>query len=447
MPFKVIIIGGSVTGLTLAHCLDLAGIDYVVLEKHHQVHPQVGASLVIMPNGARVLEQLGVLDHLRTIGQRYELAHFMFPDGFQYCNRAPTVVNQRFQLPLLSVERRQFLEVIYSRLKDKSRVHVEKRVVSIESTQDDVSVKTSDGSIYCGDLVVGADGVNSTVRSEMWRMAAGLVTEEEKAGLYAEYCGLFGISSGTPATKGFQNIFRSNNLYVILVFPGGGGDVYWCVVKKMDRKYTYPDIPRFSSEQKLAMGESLAASPIWEDVRFGDLWTRRRTCSMVALEENLFKTWHHGRIVCIGDSISKMTPNIGQGAQMSIESAAGLTNALRALVNAHEKPATHEITAALDDFQRSLAPRLVRINKFSRQATRLQTMDGLSRRLLARYILPWFSDRMADSICRMAGTGIVLDFVPCTIRDRQPPTTGKSWAAMLVCVLLVACMVRWKLKS
>jgi FAD dependent monooxygenase len=65
MPFKAIIIGGSIAGLTLAHTFTLAGIDHVVLEARDTISPQLGASIIIMPNGARILDQIGVYEEMR----------------------------------------------------------------------------------------------------------------------------------------------------------------------------------------------------------------------------------------------------------------------------------------------------------------------------------------------------------------------------------------------
>lgn len=54
---RVIIVGGSIAGLTLAHCLHHSDIDFVVLEARQEIAPQVGASIVVLPNGARILDQ------------------------------------------------------------------------------------------------------------------------------------------------------------------------------------------------------------------------------------------------------------------------------------------------------------------------------------------------------------------------------------------------------
>jgi len=78
------------------------------------------------------------------------------------------------------------LQVLADNLKEKDRIHLNQRIVKIEHLDNGVTVYTKDGSEYTGDLVVGADGVHSTVRSEMWRHAdllkPGLITPEEKTG-------------------------------------------------------------------------------------------------------------------------------------------------------------------------------------------------------------------------------------------------------------------------
>lgn len=66
--FKVIIIGAGPTGLTAAHALSKAGIDFVMLERRPQIVEDVGASLVLFPHNMRVMAQFGLLEKLREIG-------------------------------------------------------------------------------------------------------------------------------------------------------------------------------------------------------------------------------------------------------------------------------------------------------------------------------------------------------------------------------------------
>ena len=57
---KVIIVGGGISGLTLANCLQHAGIDFLLLEGRSEIGLHVGAGVGLEPNGDRILDQLGV---------------------------------------------------------------------------------------------------------------------------------------------------------------------------------------------------------------------------------------------------------------------------------------------------------------------------------------------------------------------------------------------------
>lgn len=66
---KVLIAGGSIAGLTLANAFERVGIEYILLERWHEIAPDVGASIVIFPNGARILDQLGCYNAVQALNQ------------------------------------------------------------------------------------------------------------------------------------------------------------------------------------------------------------------------------------------------------------------------------------------------------------------------------------------------------------------------------------------
>lgn len=84
-PFRVIIAGGSIAGLTLANALERAGIDYVLLEKR-QVAPNIGQSLLVLPCTSRVLEQLGIADLLKQIAIPIHTREHYDGDGKLFCS-------------------------------------------------------------------------------------------------------------------------------------------------------------------------------------------------------------------------------------------------------------------------------------------------------------------------------------------------------------------------
>lgn len=67
---RVIIVGGSIAGLTLAQSLQASNVDFVVLEAWREIAPQVGASIAIFPNGARIFDQLGMYEDLDAISEK-----------------------------------------------------------------------------------------------------------------------------------------------------------------------------------------------------------------------------------------------------------------------------------------------------------------------------------------------------------------------------------------
>lgn len=65
-PFRVVIAGAGLVGLTAAHILTKAGIDFVILEKHKTIIPPVGSVMTLWPQTFRVFEQLGLNDILES---------------------------------------------------------------------------------------------------------------------------------------------------------------------------------------------------------------------------------------------------------------------------------------------------------------------------------------------------------------------------------------------
>jgi 2-polyprenyl-6-methoxyphenol hydroxylase-like FAD-dependent oxidoreductase len=80
-PFRVIIGGGGISGLTLANALEKAKIDYVLLEGRDSIAPQVGASIGIFANGGRILDQLGCYEKLEEQTVPLNMYHNRYENG------------------------------------------------------------------------------------------------------------------------------------------------------------------------------------------------------------------------------------------------------------------------------------------------------------------------------------------------------------------------------
>ena len=126
--------------------------------------------------------------------------------------------------------------------------------------------------------------------------------------LTAEYRGLYGISTPIKGINtGSMTIVSTKDL-VCYWICGKGGRINWCLVQKMAERRP-PNVPKYSEQEAQEYARKHLDKPLvtdTADVKFGDLWQRRQSYALVALEEGHLDQWSWGRIVCSGDSVHKV---------------------------------------------------------------------------------------------------------------------------------------------
>lgn len=235
----------------------------------------------------------------------------------------------RYGYPLAFLSRQELIGVLYHSFQDNSHIRTGQQVAKLEDLKDRVRVTTKSGVTYEGDLVVGADGVHSQVRSEMWSFSnspyLGRISSQEQKGIptnptYArslDYSDAFKRidgrilmrlwnSSAVPGLDIGEQVACFHDGFTIMTYQGLGGQVYWFIVQKLDRKYTYPYHPSFSKQDAVDVCERLGNVWLRDTVHFRHVWANRETFAVTPLEEGIVRPWHSGRMVCIGDSIHKV---------------------------------------------------------------------------------------------------------------------------------------------
>lgn len=244
------------------------------------------------------------------------------------CHLDSRIINAliSFGYPLSFLERQRFLQILHAHLNDKHRIHTGKKVCRIEDDGPRAIVHTSDNSKYEADLVIGADGVHSIVRSEIWRHSndqiPGIITEKERSskatanklrttltlkslGLVLQYACIYGISLGVPFVEaGVQQSLLDDNL-TIHIFVGIEAKVFWFAIVKISQE-RWSQNRRFTSAEAHELCEGWKSKSIGPNLLFGDIWSRQSIFKMTPLEEGSFNHWHHGRLVCMGDSVRKV---------------------------------------------------------------------------------------------------------------------------------------------
>ncbi|KAB8245451.1 hypothetical protein BDV35DRAFT_393913 [Aspergillus flavus] len=446
--FRVVIVGGSIAGLTLAHCLLRNNIDFVVLEAHSEIAPQVGASIGIIPNGARILDQLGLFDDILATTEPLRESFYWTGEGNLIVrNDTPQLIQKRHGYPIAFIDRQVVLKVLYDHLAEhQDRVLTGKKVVKVEDLHGKVKVHCEDHSVFDGDFVVGADGVRSIVRQQMWDYmdSKGLEREalRERNAMTSEYNCVFGISTAVPGLDPGSGHRTFGEGFSFLTLIGKEGRVYWFFFTKMDRVYSASEIPRFNQGLIDEHVAPYLQKQISDTVPFAALYERAITRTFLSLEEAEYKHWAIDRWICIGDSAHKMTPNLGQGGNSAIESAASLANTLASIIEASREPrvSVNDLNDYLQPWQKKRQDRVKDVFKSAHGLTRLEALATWKDKCIALYLFPYISSYLADKASKTIVGATKLDCVPLPPRALQctmpftnfhPPRDEAIWKRAL----------------
>ncbi|CAH0028458.1 unnamed protein product [Clonostachys rhizophaga] len=336
--FKVVIAGGGIAGLGLANMLEMAGIDWVLLESHSEIAPQVGASIGLFPNGLRILDQMGVYEAIRATWGYHPMSNTNRDAKGRVICFSPGMgdhLEERHGYPFIFIDRRSLLQILFDNLKHKDRVHLGKKVAIVDMGEQGVKVTTADGDTLEGDILVGADGVHSRVREEMWRIGEriqpGVFLEDRESPVSCRYKCVFGISEMSEGLD--SNEFVCGDGHSYLISPGPGKRTYWFLFANTGNGLVDRDqIPRYTKDEETSLVQKHLRDPIAERHTFGDLYESRLYSTLTPLVEHVFKRWHFGRIMLLGDSAHKHNPIAGQGGMSALESGAALINELQSLL-------------------------------------------------------------------------------------------------------------------
>jgi FAD-dependent urate hydroxylase len=159
-PLRILVVGAGVGGISAARGLLRDGHDVTVVERRPDLTAGGGA-VTIWPNGAAVLRQLGV--DMAGAGQRLRTLRIATSSGRRMLTIDLSAVADRLGAAVQMVPRRILLERLLS---DFPAEHLRRdsRVAGVVSTADGARVEFTDAGPLTVDLVVGADGLHSTIR-------------------------------------------------------------------------------------------------------------------------------------------------------------------------------------------------------------------------------------------------------------------------------------------
>jgi len=332
----VLIAGGGIGGLTTALALQQAGIRVSVYEQA-PVLGEVGAGLTLASNGSLVLQHLGlgpVLDDLAVVPDHGAVKHYRTGRTLVEIPRGNTQV-ERFGAPYCQIHRNDLHEALVAAVRsaDPDCLHLGCTFEDFGQDANGVTALFSNARTVRGDLLVGCDGIRSTVRARLfgageprftgyvaWR---GLIPMERMTEAMIVPDSAVWIGPGHFLTR--YKIRRGELLnYIGIARTNSWVDEGWSVRSSIDAL-----LAEFRDFEPVARS-ILLATPPGQCFKWG------------LFERDPLPTWTSGRVTLLGDAAHPTTPFLGQGAVMALEDALLFARAVAAAGSVTEALARYE---------------------------------------------------------------------------------------------------------
>ncbi|KAF5003673.1 hypothetical protein FDECE_9783 [Fusarium decemcellulare] len=431
--FRIIIVGGGVAGLTLALMLEKFDIDYILLEARKEFAPQVGASIGMMPNGLLILDQLGCYEDISAKAMNYSFNDM----NVRAANGQTMICNKNLIAHLqkrsaIFASQQWLLQVLYEHVQHKDRLLAQHRVSRIDVSGSGVQVTADNGKTFSGAIVLGVDGVYSTTRHEMRRVAneiqPGYFPAADENNASCHYRCIFGISKDVPGFPDDEQSMVVGEGHSFLVMSGPAKRVYWFFFNRLPEAKFGDKIPKYTKEDESKVVGENQNLPITEKVKFGDIYAKRISSTLTPLHEFVFQKWFFDRILLMGDSVHKPNPISAMGGNGAIETVAEFMNALLDMRDTRKdglkQLTTHEIT---DLFTKVQDARNVRASDIITNAHEMQALFALENPIASRLALQYMGSSLAPKdllLKQLAGSvvsGTKVKQLPVPLRPRVMP--------------------------
>lgn len=321
---KIAIVGAGIGGLVLAIALQQRGVDVDVYEQASELD-EIGAGIALWANGTRLLRRLGLGNRLAEFGS--EPTSAILRDGIdgEKISTLPLTDNdwyrEQFGSPYYGIHRKSLQRILVEALAEDT-IKLGHRLVDIDAAAGSpVTMTWADHTESRADVVVGADGIRSTVRS--WLFGDTAKTKFSKTSGFRGVVAIEDLPS-LPDPTSVQ--FWVGDGAHLLHFPIGPEYKYVTFLAVEESPKQWPD-PKYW-RTPCTPAEALAPFRGWHPAvtEMIDAVVHSERWGLFSVEP--LEAWHKGNVVLTGDAAHGMLPHHGQGANQSIEDAVALADAL-----------------------------------------------------------------------------------------------------------------------
>ncbi|KAH8697792.1 hypothetical protein BGW36DRAFT_407740 [Talaromyces proteolyticus] len=404
---KAIIIGAGPAGLAAALRLQKSHNISSVIYELRPTPTTIGGSIGIPSNGLRLLDRLGVYKPLTQIANTDErfILHSTTNDAILAESNFSGEAMERIGYGYMRVKRTDLISCLLDAVqREGTPIHYGKRIVSIDEQDERVTAKFEDGTQDTADILLGCDGIHSSVRT----MRVDSTLKPEYSGVSAMFSLLrrSELPADSPPVTCFNSTFTTDGLLAIISCTASNDEIFWFFSGEVPvpesgengwEEHRHKEVQEFKTSILNVLGQVQGR---WGNfVR--EVIHRTESISFTPIYRlPLGGTWSRGRCLLIGDAAHAMQPHAGQGTSMALEDIFVLSHVLKH----YPDGSVHDIFSKYDEVRR---PRVTRIYTASEQNGQLWKKTG-SWGLWFRENMVWAMFSLASVFGRKRGV-IPLD--------------------------------------
>ena len=365
---QFIVAGAGIGGLTVAVALAKRGHGVQVLEQAPEPRP-VGAGISLQPNAMRALAKVELDSAVMQRGCASAIARLRWANGKLIRHFYFSPVKEKYGYLPYTIHRADLFDVLYGAANDLGvDVRFGSALESFNRESSAVHVNTADGQSYLADALIGADGINSRVRSQLWGDAPTR---------YSGYICWRGIVTNPDLV---QRVDTMNEVWGKASRCGfmrcSPDKVYWFATKSSPlRGRPDPTWKDHFADWPEPIHDLMVATPEAETT-FNDISDRKP----------IFP-WSQGNVTLLGDAAHPMTPNFGQGGAQAIEDA---------VVLAQKVSDQDSIDASFVAYESQRHPRTKRFVDDSLRFGRVAQGGNAFWRFVRRRVIPLIPDSVTN---------------------------------------------------
>jgi salicylate hydroxylase len=308
---KIVVIGAGIGGLAAALALLRRGIDVEVYEQAGEL-TEVGAGVQMSANGSRVLYALGLeqaLAHVQVTPSRRVIRHWSTGETWDWFALGVASA-QRYGTPHLMLHRGDLHGILAAAVQvlKPDAIRTARRCVATTQTADRAEVRFADGSGVAADIVIGADGIHSQVRADLFG-----ADRPQFTGCVA-WRGLVAMNRLPPRLAQMVGTNWFGPRGHVLHYPVRRGELMNFVGFVERDDWQVESWSAAGTAEELADDFGGWHADVHAMIRALD--TPFRWALMV---RDPMARWSRGRIALLGDACHPTLPFLGQGAVMAIE--------------------------------------------------------------------------------------------------------------------------------